>query len=189
MLTARSPFKCWQSSEFSHRLNCGEQYAFILPKFELNINSLLGKFISLGNGKLKGGKLCDEIWCASLPLFENVYHILSLGRKTVKGQAGFTSKDKKIRKIIKHACISTEHDYIFLKKGTTLKDLSDNESLHSRTVRDVHIFTQPRSYLTNLLGNSWLIPSFFFEKQEIKGKDRENTSLWASCAHKSFPKV
>lgn len=74
--------------------------------------------------------------------------------KLSKDRQGLPVRIKKVRKIIKHACISTEHDYIFLKKGTTLKDLSDNESLHSRTVRDVHIFTQPRSYLTNLLGNS-----------------------------------
>lgn len=74
------------------------------------------------------GKLCAVVWCASLPFFESVYHIGSLGRKTVKGQAGLPVRTKIVIKGIKHAHISTVHDYIFLKTGTTLKDLSDNES-------------------------------------------------------------
>lgn len=99
MLTARSPVTCWQSSEFSHRLNCRAHYEFILPKIELNRNYLLGKFISLGNGE-EGN--CDEVWCASLPFFESVYHMALWEGKLSKDKQGLPARIKTVIKTLFH---------------------------------------------------------------------------------------
>lgn len=45
-----------------------------------------------------------------------------------KDKQGLSKRIKIVIKVITHAHISTDHDYIFLKTGTTLSDLSDNES-------------------------------------------------------------
>lgn len=74
----------------------------------------------------RGEIACCSLVCFSALLRECLSYWL-LG-KTVKGQAGLPVRTKIVIKGIKHAHISTVHDYIFLKTGTTLKDLSDNES-------------------------------------------------------------
>lgn len=48
--------------------------------------------------------------------------------KLSKNKQSLPARKKVVIKVITHAHLSTEHDYIFLKTETTLSDLSDNES-------------------------------------------------------------
>lgn len=63
--------------------------------------------------------------CPSLRVF---IILAAWEEKLSKGKQGLPARIKVVIKVVTHANISTEHDYIFLKTGTTLKDLSDNVS-------------------------------------------------------------